>query len=119
LLRYSHLAVILVAVFLPEQEWALPVLAGFHIVLTFFFFYLIFGLLCGLSKSNVNEDIDVHDMIILRMVTLLSLLVLFVSGEMVYIIIAAASAPWLITNIITDIFAVLVKWEILEVTDKE
>ena len=67
----------------------------------------------------MNEDIDVHDMIILRMVTLISLLVLFVSGEMVYIIIAAASAPWLITNIITDIFAVLVKWEILEVTDKE
>ncbi len=119
MLRYSHLAVILVAVFLPEQEWALPVLAVFHVVMTSLFFYLVFCLLCGLSKSNVNEDIDVHDMIILRMVTFLSLLVLFVSGEMVYIIIAAASSPWVITNTMTDIFAVLVKWEILEVTDKE
>ena len=118
-LRYAHLTVILIAVFLPDETWALPVLAGFHLVLTFFFHYLVFGLLTGISKSDINEEIDLHDMIILRMITALSLLVLVTSGDVTYWIVAAISAPWYITNVITDIFALLVKWEILEITDKE
>ena len=119
MLRYIHLAIILIAVYVPTQTWAIPVLAGIQLALTVFFYYMVFGLLSGLSRSGLNEDIDVQDMLITRIVTGLSLTILIMTWQPVYWVIAALAMPWYITNILTDIFAILVKYQVLEITDKE
>ena len=119
MLRYTHLAIILIAVYMPDQTWAIPTLAGIQLALTAFFYYMVFGLLSGLSRSGLNEDIDIQDMLITRIVTGLSLTILIMTGQPIYWVIAALAMPWYVTNILTDIFAILVKYEVLEITDKE
>lgn len=119
MLRYTHLAIILIAVYLPAETWAIPTLAGIQLALTAFFYYMVFGLLSGISRSALSEDIDIQDMLINRIVIGLSLTILIMTGQPIYWVIAALSMPWYVTNILTDIFAILVKYEVLEITDKE
>ena len=119
MLKFFHLAIIMVAVYLPDQAWALPALAAINITFSLMFYWLCFGLLTGLKASSINDDIDVADAWTSRVVQTGATIVMLMTGDTILIAIAAFSLPWIITNLITDSFATLVKWEILEVTDKE
>lgn len=119
MIKFIHLAIIMVAVYLPDQTWAFPTLAAINLVFSIMFYWLCFGLLTGLKASSINEDIDVPDAWTSRVVQTGATIVLFTTGDIYLIMIAAFSLPWIATNLLTDTFATLVKWEILEVTDKE
>lgn len=117
LLKYIHLAILLVAVFLPDQLWASPTLAAINAFFALFFYWLCFGLLTGLKISTLNDDIDVAEALTNKMIQVTSTIFLFSTGDLTYQLIAAFTAPWVITNTITDIFSTLVKWEILEIRE--
>jgi hypothetical protein len=119
-LRYIHLALILIAVYIPDYApWALPTLAAVQVVFALMFYWLCFTLLSGLSISNVNSEIEVADAWSSRFIQFGATALLYSTGDPLYQFIAIASAPWIVINIMTDAFATLIKWEILEVTDKE
>lgn len=119
MIKYIHLAILLVAVYLPEAVWALPTLAVLNLFFSVLFYWLCFGLLTGLKASSINEDIDLADAWSGRVIQATATVVLFLSPDPTYQYIAMFSLPWIVTNWITDIFATLVKWDVLEVTDKE
>ena len=119
MLKFFHLAIIMVAVYLPDQTWAMPALVAINILFSIMFYWLCFGLLTGLKASAINDEIDVADAWTSRVVQTGATLVMFMSGDTMIIALAAFSLPWIITNLFTDTFATLVKWDILEVTDKE
>lgn len=119
MLRYLHLAVVLVAVYLPDQTWALPLLAGVNVVFALMFFYLCFSLLAGLKVSELNSEIEISESWSSRVVQMVATIVLFMTGDMTYMLIAAFTAPWIVINTITDIFATLLKLDIIAITDKE
>ena len=109
----------MVAVYVPDQAWALPTLAAISIFYASLFYWLCFGLLAGLKASSINHEIEVADAWSRRMIQTLATIVLIASGDMVFIVMGVFTLPWIITNTVTDMFATLVKWNILEVTDKE
>ena len=118
-MRFIHLALIMVAVYVPSAEWALPALATINIFFALIFYWLTFGLVCGLKSSTVNSELEVSDAWTSRVVQLGATAVLLMSGDITYIAIAMFSLPWIIINVFTDIFATLLKWEVIEVMDKE
>ena len=119
MIKFIHLALILTAVYLPQAVWAMPTLALINLFFSILFYWLCFGLLTGLKASSINDEIEVSEAWMGRVIQASATAVLFMSGEPVYQYIAMFSLPWIITNWITDTFATLVKWEVLEVTDKE
>ena len=52
-----------------------------------------------------------------RLVQVVATIVLIMSGNIFFICIAMFSLPWIILNVITDIFGTLVKLEILDVVN--
>ena len=119
MIRYLHLAVVLVAVYLPDQTWALPLLAGVNLIFALMFYQLCFGLLAGLKVSQLNGEIEISESWASRLIQIVATILLFMTGDMTYMLIAAFSAPWIITNTVTDIFATLLKLDIIAITDKE
>ena len=119
MLKYIHLGVIITASYVPSAVWALPTLAVINVVFAVMFYWLCFGLLAGLRASNINPEIEVAEAWTSRVVQTGATAFLFLQNDPIYMMVAMFSLPWIITNIVTDIFATLVKWEVLEVTDKE
>ena len=119
MIKYAHLAIIMVAVYLPAATWAMPALAVIQVLLSLMFYWLMFGLLSGLKTSSINPDMDTPGAWTSRIVQAGAAGVLFLSWDPVYQAIAIFSLPWVIVNISTDVLATLVKWEILDITQDE
>lgn len=118
-MKYIHLALILVAVYFTEyQDFALGAIATINILFATLFYWLSFSLLAGLSVSEVNPEIEVSDALASRLIHITGTIVLLMAGD-VYTYIALITAPWVIVNTFTDFFAMLVKWQILQIHDKE
>lgn len=119
-MRYIHLSIILVAVYLPQYAvWALPTLAGINLLFAVMFYSLCFSLLAGLKSSGINEEMIVTDTWSSRVIQAVSATILLMSGDFWFVAIGIFTLPWIIINIVTDAFATLVKWEVLEISDKE
>ena len=119
-MRYIHLGLIFAAVYLthlPDFYWVMPALATINVVIASVFYWLCFGLLTGIKSSSVNLDFVVADTWTNRVIQLSATLVLLMSGDILYMTIAAASLPFNIISIVTDAFATLIKWEYVEITD--
>ena len=99
--------------------WALPTLAALNLFFAVMFYWLCVGLLAGLRASTINSELEVADAWTARVIQISATLVLYMTGDTLYQFIAIFSMPWILTNTFTDTFATLVKWQILEVTDKE
>tara|TARA_R110000796_G_scaffold35564_2_gene91273 strand:- start:216 stop:530 length:315 start_codon:yes stop_codon:yes gene_type:complete len=104
---------------MPDQAWALPALAGLTIAYGMLFYWLCYGLLTGLKVSSVNSEIEVADAWTARIIQLACVTVLYMSGDTNYMLVAAFALPWTVISVLVDIFATLIKWDILEVQDKE
>ena len=119
LLTYIHLAILLAAVYLPQYAiWAMPSLAAINLLFSAMFYMLCFHLLSGLKASSVNAEMDVPAAWTTRTVQIGATAVLLMSANQYFVWIAIFSMPWIILNIFTDAFGTLVKWEILEITDR-
>lgn len=118
-MRYIHLALIMVAVYLPTMTWALPALAAIQIFFALMFYWLVFGLVSGLKVSSINTDMDTPTAWTSRIVQTGATAVLFLTWDPMYQAIAIFSLPWIIINLFTDFLATMVKWEILDVKDIE
>jgi hypothetical protein len=119
MLKYAHLALIMVAAYFPDMAWAMPTLATIQVFFAVMFYWLCFGLLSGLKTSGINPEMDTPGAWTNRIVQTGATAVLFLSWDPVYQAIAIFTLPWIIINIFTDILATLVKWEIVDITDKE
>ena len=119
MIKFIHLAIIMVAAYLPQAVWAMPTLALINIVFSVMFYWLCFGLLAGLKVAGINDEMEVADAWTSRVIQASATALLFMSNDPTYQYIAMISLPWIVINWFTDAFATLVKWEILEVTDKE
>ena len=109
----------MVAVYMPEETWALPLIAAINLLFSALFYWLCLGLIAGLKASSLNYDMEVADAWTRRMISTLGAIVLLMSGDSTFVMIGVFTLPWIITNILADMFATLVKWEILQITDKK
>lgn len=119
MMKYAHLAVIMVAAYFPDMAWAMPALATVQVFFAIMFYWLCFGLLSGLKVSSINTEMDTPGAWTTRIVQTGATAVLFLSWDPVYQAIAIFSLPWIIVNIFTDILATLVKWEIVDIAIKD
>lgn len=118
-MRYIHLALIMAVVYLPMVTWALPALAAVQILFAVMFYWLTFGLVSGLKTSSINPEMDTPTAWTSRVVQTGATAVLFMTWDPFYQAIAIFSLPWIIINIMTDVLATLVKWEIVQINDNE
>ena len=81
------------------------------------FYWLTFQLMAGLKNSEIHPEIDVAEAWTSRAIQITGTLILIMSGEQVYQYIAMFSMAWVVTNVITDAFATLLKWEILAIEE--
>lgn len=121
MLKYIQLGLLLSIVYLPEyREAALLTIATLTTLYCLLFYWTMFEVTSGLMTSKINVNIEVTEAWTSRVIQMGMVSVLFiVSGDFNYQIVAAFAIPWLAINTSTDTFATLVKWEILEIQDKE
>ena len=116
-MRYIILALVLTTAFLPDySEFTLPVLAGLMAFFSIWFYWLIVSLLAGLKISSLDPEIDIKNSLMARFIHTSAAATLFLSGWELF---AVFVLPWLMVNIATDLFAILVKIEVLDITDKD
>lgn len=108
------LAAIMAASF--QVPYALDFLAGTLLGLSVIFYWEICSLLCGLSESKINGDVDTTKVLATTAIYPVGITFLFFYG---YGLFAMFALPWVIFMIYTNAMALLVKYEVVTIRNKD
>jgi hypothetical protein len=85
------------------------------------FYYMCFHLVSGLTKSSLDMEMPLSDTFLMKVAYITTAVAVFKTENDLMIYAMIFSLPWVLVNIMTDIFTFLVKKEILIImpVDKE
>lgn len=111
------LAALLVAYTQFQVPYTLEIVAATLFCFSLIYYYMIFGLVTGLSEAQllVSKD-DIQNSTISTLVHITGAVVMYMSG---YELVTAFILPWIVLAAITLGFSILIYFEILEIHDKE
>jgi hypothetical protein len=114
-MKYITLALLLAYTF-GGQLWVAPVLAWVTVFFASLFYWLCFSLIVGTKKTDLYTEFHVADIATLRVIQIALVVFLWVTGYGYH---AMFTLPWTIIMTMTDILTILVKWEIIEYTNRD
>jgi hypothetical protein len=117
MLHYALLVFIVLSAFY-SLPWIVPTIAAIMVMLSVFFYWMNVNLISGLMVSKLNDELDVAMAWIKGVIRLSAVGVLAITGD-VYLLAAAFVAPWVFVSMCCDILATLVKWEFIQIADRD
>lgn len=95
---------------IPYEE-AMYALATVMILFASGFYYILFGVIAGLRSIGLNPDMDIKMSVLHKTVEWLCIYALYESG---FGLAAGIALPWILITTATDIFAILIITEVIE-----
>jgi hypothetical protein len=117
MIHYSLLVLILMSSFYP-LPWIRPAISAIMVMLSIFFYWMNIQLISGIMVSKLNDEIDVVMAWSNGIIRIAAVGTLAMSPDP-YVLAALFALPWVFISMSCDILATLVKWEFIQIQDRE